>query len=364
MDAGHTFATDHSLLGIGVASKYDTILEKLHHSVAKFLHTEASHISFVHNTGEALSLLAEGFPFAKDDEIISYVHEYPSNHYPWLLQGRRGAKLVLLKNQDTTQNHLAGKRPCGWSWEELQEKITSRTRIIALSHVQFTSGFACDLVRLGKLCKEKKIYLVIDAAQSMGSLPIYPEKWNISAMASSCWKWLLGPIGSGILYTSPELREELGFTMAGADLMEQGDDYLNHNWKPHLDGRRFEYSTVAYEFAAQLLACFDHIFNRYGIEKIHKEIKELQNLFIDQMNRKDTQVLLPLHFSPENSSGILSFVAKDCDPNSIVSQVQEEGLSISTRGGYVRVGMHFYNTPEEIHQAVDILSKISTRRSL
>ncbi len=355
VQAAHSFIQNHSCLGIGIISKYKDILGDLHRSVAGFLCTSKENISFIRNTAEGLCMLAEAFPFQKGDEIISYVHEYPSNHYPWLLQKRRGVKLRLLGNEDLSKGAIAGTKPCAWSLQELERNINSRTRMVALSHVQFTSGFAADLASIGKICQERQVHLVIDAAQSLGALPIFPEKWGIDVVASSGWKWLLGPIGSGLLYTSPALREKLDFCMAGADLMEQGEDYLNLDWKPYLDGRRFEYSTASYELAVQLLACFDEIFTFYGIEKINHEIRKLQQLFLNEIDKKHYN---HLDFSPENSSGILSFIVANGDPTDIATKAAKSGLVVSARGGYLRIGIHFYNTEEEVRQAASILNQL------
>ena len=369
LKAGQAFAKTHNCLGIGVAKEYGELLYQLHKAVGQFLRTDKQNISFIHNTAEGLSLIAEGFPFQKGDEIISYIHEYPSNHYPWRLQERRGVRLILLGNQDMSRNKSSGGRPCAWSLTELEKKITKRTRIIALSHVQFTSGFAAELPKLGQLCKKMGIYLLIDAAQSLGAMPLFPEQWSIDAIASSGWKWLLGPIGSGLLYTSPALRQKLDYRMAGADLMQQGEDYLDHSWKPHTDGRRFEYSTVCYEFAAQLLACFEEIFNRQGIETIWTRIKELQKIFIDRIDRS---LYTPLDFAPENTSAILSLLVKEkgninekqkhiANPqnlSALTEQALAKGLRVSERGGYLRVGIHFYNTPKEVAKAADIFNSI------
>ena len=353
VQAGQAFAEDHCHLGISILDKYARVLDQLHEATATFLHTKKENISFLRNTAEALSMLAEMFPFAKGDEIISYVHEYPSNHYPWFIQKKRGVKLKLIANKGISNAPFSEALPCAWSLEELQQAITSRTRIIALSHVQFTSGFAADLRALAKLCKERNVDLIIDAAQSLGSLPVFPEEWGIAAVASSGWKWLLGPVGSGLLYTSPKLRDKLGFCMAGADLMQQGDDYLNLSWNPHLDGRRFEYSTVSYQLSVQLLACLDEIFNRYGIEKIWQEIRRLQGIFCAEL---DHTLFGSLAFPEQNRSGILSFVLAKGNVEELVKKALGAGLSVSTRGGYLRVGIHFYNTEAEVKKAAGILN--------
>jgi hypothetical protein len=137
----------------------------------RLLETSAANVSYVRNTSEGLGLLAAGYPVKPGDEIISYEHEYPANHYPWRLMEKRGAKLVLVPN--SSYGRLTGKTgipdgPCGFSMEDLESRITPNTRIIALSHVQFPSGFAADLALLGKICRERGIDLIVDAAQSLG----------------------------------------------------------------------------------------------------------------------------------------------------------------------------------------------------
>ena len=358
VDAGHFFAKKHHALGINIFSEYGQILDLLHKAVASFLSTKDSNISFIRNTAEGLSMIAESFPFKKGDEIISYEHEYPSNHYPWLLQTRKGVKLILLKNSVLNKKKISENIAHLWSLEDLERAITKKTRIIALSHVQFTSGFSANLKRLGNICKNRNIFLIVDAAQSMGAMPLYPEKWNISAITSSGWKWLMGPIGSGLLYTSPNLRDNLSFTMAGADLMKQGENYLDHRWRPYKDGRRFEYSTPSYELAYQLLACFDDIFNKYSIEKIYKRIVNLQHIFLKEI---DMKLFYPIEFPPEHSSCILSMISNR-DPRHIAKDaLTSNNLCISARENYVRIGIHFYNTPEKVKKAAKILNRLGAK---
>jgi len=223
--------------GVLGAAGYGPVLRSLHESAARLLETDATNISFMKNAAEGLSLIAFGYPFEHGDEVISYVHEYPSNHYPWRLQEARGAVLKLLPDVDPS-GVVGEGRPRGWSLNNLEALVTPRTRVLAISHVQFTSGFAADLEAVGQFCHDRGIDLIIDAAQSLGCLPVLPERWHIAAVACSGWKWLMGAIGCGLLYTSPALRERLRIVMAGADIVTQGDDYLNHTWHPHSDGRR------------------------------------------------------------------------------------------------------------------------------
>ena len=124
-------------------------------------------------------MIANGYPFEPGDQIISYVNEYPANHYPWVIQAqRRGVELILLSDSAIEQEQREGAGPIpdsfakGWSFDELESKITPKTKVIALSHVQFTNGFAADLSKLGELCQSHGIDLVIDAAQGLSLIHI------------------------------------------------------------------------------------------------------------------------------------------------------------------------------------------------
>ena len=212
-DRAQKYLQRQSEVGRGIIFEYsgdEHVGQRFHNNFATMLKTQPENISMATNTSEGLSMIANGYPFEPGDQIISYVNEYPANHYPWVIQAqRRGVELVQLSDVDVAQEDRPYTAPIpdsfarGWSFAELESVVTDRTRVIAISHVQFTSGFAADLPKLGAFCKERGIDLVVDAAQGLGCLPLYPDEWNIACIASAGWKWLLGPVGTGLLYTSP-----------------------------------------------------------------------------------------------------------------------------------------------------------------
>ncbi len=347
---------EHHRTGDLIVSKYNDILKGLRTASAALLKTSPDNLAFVKNTSEGMCLIANGYQFQEGDQIISYEHEYPSNHYPWKLQEKRGVELVLLPDRDITHSVPEGM-PHGWSMDDLETLVTNRTRILSISHVQFTSGFAADLRQLGAFCHSHGIDLVVDAAQSLGVLPIYPEEYNISAVASSGWKWLMGPLGTGLLYTSEEFRTKLRDVTVGPDMMLQGADYLNHSWCPHETAKRFEYSTSPISLAAALEACITELFLRYEPETIRAEIFRLQDKII---NLLDQDRFTPLLLTEQHRSSILSLIcnkAKD-NPKEITMALAKKGIVCSSRGGYLRFAPHFYNTEEEIEKAVSLLNSI------
>ena len=335
--------------------KYDDVIDSLHQAAGKLLRTGTENVSFVKNTSEAISMIAGGYPFKKGDEVVVYTNEYPANFYPWVLQEKKGVKVIVLGNTPADLGGADGDMPVTWSIPELERVVTPRTRIIAVSHVQFTSGYAVDLPTLAGFCGDRDIDLVIDAAQSLGSLPIYPDELGIAAIASSGWKWLLGPIGTGLFYSSPNLRDKLDPVVAGAELMQQGTDYLDHTWNPHGTGRMFEYSTSPITLAAALDICIRELPLRYGVETVKTEIFRLQNLLIDTIDRDLYQPLVP---PDENRSGILALKSKTIDPQIPVKRALEGNVVLSARGGLIRFAPHFYNDEREVERAVSLLNSL------
>jgi selenocysteine lyase/cysteine desulfurase len=326
------------------------ILEELRDAAASLLSTSRDNLAMVKNTSEAMNMIAQGYPFEPGDRIVSYVHEYPAVHYPWRLLRDRGVELDLLPDRDIGPAE-AGGRPCGWSMRDLERTVTERTRMVALSHVQFTSGFAADLERLGAFCAERGLELVVDAAQSLGCMPIDPHACRISALASSGWKWLLGPIGSGLFYTAPDFREKLRHFMGGAEAMRQGKDYLDHSWNPHESAKRFEYSTSPLSVAAALSASIRDNHLVYGTRAIFSEVRRLQDRLLQGLDRER---YAPLEFPPENRSGIVSLMCPE-EPQELQERVLRRGVATTARGGYLRIAAHFYNTEQEIDLALEAL---------
>jgi len=341
-------AEAQSRTGLLVFSQYDAILDGLRDAAAQVLKTAVDNLAFVKNTTEGISLLANGYPFQPGDQVISYIHEYPANHYPWQLQERRGVELVLLPDTDTTGRAVA------WTMRDLEERVTKKTRVVALSHVQFASGYCADLKPLADFCLAHNIDLVLDVAQSFGCLPFYPEELGIAAAVTSGWKWLMGPIGTGLLYTSERFRHKLDLTMVGAESMRQGTDYLDHRWQPFASAKCFEYSTSPIALAAALECSLREMMLRYGMAAIQAEVYRLQDVFLSRLDRARYRPVLA-----EERSPIVSLIVPG-DVNAVRRALLKQNVILTERGGYLRIAPHFYNTDEEMERAAQLLNTLTT----
>lgn len=346
----------HSKQTVKLFDQYVKTLTDLRTAAASLLKTSPDHLAFVKNTSEGMSMIANGYRFQKGDQIISYVYDYPANYYPWKLQERRGVELRLLPDR-IIDPEPPGCIAQGWSMADLESLVTKKTRIIAISHVLFTSGFAADLKQMGEFCKQHGIDLVVDAAQSLGALPLYPDDYNIAAIVSSGWKWLMGPLGTGLMYTSEEFRAKLTDVVVGAELMLQAQDYLNHSWHPHHTAKRFEYSTSPLPLAEALNVCIRELFLNHSPESIRGEIHRLHDIALASIDRER---YIPLWFPESHRGSILSVVCTKNDPKDVSGQLMKQGVVCTGRGGYLRIAPHFYNTDDEIRAAIAKLNAIET----
>ena len=338
----------------------EAIARRFHKNFGQLLQTSPDNISMMTNTSESISMIANGYPFQPGDQVLSYVNEYPANHYPWVLQAKhRGVELIEISDVDVEQEDRAYTAAIpdtfarGWSFDELVSRVTPRTRIIAISHVQFHSGFAADLAKLGDFCQTKGIDLVVDAAQSLGCLPVYPEEFGISCVAAAGWKWLLGPVGSAVLYTSPTFRDKIAITMSGADHMKQDTQYLDHTWAPYECGRKFEYSTASYPLLDGLSVGVEKVFLPHSIESIRDHNFSMQELALEKL---DTSKYQPVVHVEAHRSGILSLIPKFSSAKMISDLLDQEKIVITPRDGYLRFAPHLCTTADEVLAAVEALN--------
>jgi selenocysteine lyase/cysteine desulfurase len=289
-------------------------------------------------------MLALSFPFKRGDEVLVYDSEYPSVVYPWFPLAAHGVELKWLKGAGESVSNPP------LSITNLERVVSSKTRVLALSHVQFVTGAVANLEEIGSWCQRREITLVVDAAQSLGALPIYPSQWGVDCLVASGWKWMLGPTGSGVLYTSQRLREQLTPKMLGPDMMKQDSDYLNYTVDPYEDGRQFEPSTLPHSVILGLTVPIEELQLKYGIHAIYAEIVRLLGVFraVIQDHPTAKSAIQLVDTNSHIPSGILSIkLNQPADP--IRSALRDSGFVCTCRNELIRIAPHFYNTDEQLH---------------
>jgi selenocysteine lyase/cysteine desulfurase len=144
--------------------------------------------------------------------------------------------------------------------------------------------------------------------------------------------------------------------MAGAELMKQGFDYLDHSWTPFETAKRFEYSTSPPGLVRGLETTISENHLRYGMEAIRDEILRLQDIFLEHL---DEEVLAPLRFEPKHRSGILALDCLRSDPDELADALVEEGFICSERGHYLRFAPHYYVEDDDVKRFAETLNRLA-----
>ena len=179
-------------------------VEAIRDRVASLLNADRDEIAFVNSTTQGIGLIAEGFPWRNGDSVVIPAEEYPSNIYPWMNLSGRGVSVRLVPSRT------------GRIWpEDLIEAMDQTTRVLAISHVEFASGFRNDLDHLVEICRVRGIALCVDAIQGLGPLAIDVRRTPIDFLAADGHKWLLGPEGAGLLFIRRDWIDRLRTTGVG-----------------------------------------------------------------------------------------------------------------------------------------------------
>lgn len=298
-------------------------------------------VAFVRNTTEGLSLVAQGLRWRYGDNLVLAERDFPANVYPWLALRRRGVEVRVLP--------APGGRIGA---PEIAAALNGRTRVVSLSQVDYVTGARRDLEAIGATCNRRGVRLVVDAAQSAGALDLDVAAIGAAAVATSGWKWLLGPVGVGLLHCASWFVDELDPVVVGAGSMEGGEaeePRLPFSFRP--GALRFEYSTPDFAGIAGLGAALAALID-IGIRRIEARVVELASLLADELRRGGLELLADQGGRRAVESGIVTFRAPAGRFEQIRAALAAARVDCTTRDRTVRLSPHAFNTTDEIARAL------------
>ncbi len=323
---------------------YRNIIEQVRASAAELINASPSEVAFVKGTSEGICFVANGLKWNAGDNIVTTSVEFPSNMYPWMNLRSRGAQVRTVLEE-------SGRIPL----ENIIEAIDSHTRVVAISAVQFASGFRSDLTELGHWCQKRGVLFCVDAIQALGVLPIDVQSMKIDFLASGGHKWLCAPEGTGIFYCDRELAGHLRPSTVGWRSVKRGSDYLRYDLTFHDDARRFEASSYNLAGIYGLGASLELI-KEVGIDNISRHVLSLTDRLAEGVREKGYRLISARDEGA--ASGIVAFTSPTHDLNQIQQHLEHEHrIIIAVREGRLRVSPHMYNSPEEIDRLIDLLPK-------
>lgn len=300
----------------------------------------ADEIALMPNTAAGINTAAVSLPLQAGDNVLVLDGDYPANIYPWMNLAHKG---VLTK--------VVPQHQGGLDLNRLEQRIDRRTRVIALSTVMFATGFRNDIAVVGQLCKERGIYFVVDAIQSLGAFPMDVQAWHIDFLAAGSQKWLLAAPGAGFLYCRRELLDDLiPGAYVGAASVVDFMNFLDYNFTFPPNADRFNLGTPNFMGAVALHASIG-LLQEVGIERISRQVGLLIDALINDLAERGYD--LAASSAPEHRSGIV--VARVDDPSATCKRLATAGIIATPRGAGVRIAPHFYNTLEEVLRVGEVL---------
>ncbi len=332
---GHEFA--------GPKSVWLQRVEDVRVRLAKLIGADASEIAFTKNTSEGLNIAATAIPFVAGDNVLMVAGDHPNNAYAFLNLGRNGVEVrfVPLQGETADATTFAGH-------------IDSRTKAISLSHVTFHAGHRFDIESIGRLARDKNLYFIIDAMQSVGVVPLDVKTANASLVAFGCHKGLYVPQGVGALYVRNDLTELQPAYLAVAGLANPPADLIARvdNMQLRDDAGRFEVGNFNLPDIHALAASLSLV-ERLGVEQVYEHVLALGDRLIAHMDRLGVGLVGPRERKHRSHIYVLDLPAQEW-----VEYLAGENVRVSPERDGVRVSFGFFNTLED----VDLFAAIIARR--
>ena len=337
------------------AIKTNEEYDNVRNIVKDFINAEdPNEIVYTSGTTESLNLAVFGFfknKLSEGDEVLISKAEHASNVLPWLALEKE--KKIKVKYIPLDENYEL-------TLDNLESSLTDKTKVISIAHISNVIGDIRDIEKIGKICKEKNIYFVVDAAQSVSHIPIDVVKANVSFLAFSAHK-MTGPTGVGVLYGKKELLKDMQPLKYGGGMnqsFESDNSYILKDYPI-----KFEAGTPPIAEVIGLGEAIKFITD-IGVEKIHDHEYSLKKYLIDNLEKIPNIVL----YNKNSKSGIATFNIKGVFSQD--TSVYLNHYNIAIRAGNhcakilkddlnikntCRISIYLYNTKVEIDKVIEVL---------
>ncbi|HZF40798.1 MAG TPA: aminotransferase class V-fold PLP-dependent enzyme [Blastocatellia bacterium] len=313
---------------------------------ARLINARPDEIAFAPDTSAGLAMIANGVDWRAGDNVVTADCEFPANVIPWM----------RIKREFGVEVKMAHERDCRLETEEILALIDDRTRVVALSFVEFASGFRNDLAAIGRHCRARDVLFVVDAIQGLGALGLDVEACAIDALSADAHKFLLGPEGVALFYVSRRAMERVKPTLVGWLSVNDPEDYLNYDQPYAPNARRFESGALNTAGVAGLGAAIE-LFLQIGVEKIESYLLGLGDYLCERLREKliDHGYRVASSRRDGEKSAIICLQHEKYSAQELYHLLNDRRIITTPRLGRLRISPHFYNTREEIDRLIEAL---------
>jgi selenocysteine lyase/cysteine desulfurase len=319
------------------------VKERARSLLAELLGARPEQVAFMRNTSDSLSTVANGLDWRTGQNVVTFRREFPANIYPWL----------RLRNIFGVEVRMCEERDGRVDMEELENLVDENTRVIAISHVQYASGFRADLERLGRIARKRDALLVVDAIQSLGVIPLNVEAELVDVAAGASHKWLLGPEGVGYLYLSDRARERLQPTLVGWTSVPNPEDYNNFDQEWNTGTLAWETGTGPTALIHGLNASLEFL-KATGIQRIAAYLETLTDWLCEKLSSQNYRVISARDLGQKSQIVCIQHRG-GVSAMKLYSQLKSNNIITAPRADRLRIAPHFYNSSAEIDKLVSAL---------
>ena len=298
--------------------------DRLRGSIAKLINAAPDDIAFVSNAASALGMVLAALDLKPDDNIVTLEDEFPN--YLYMPQMREVA------------------------WEPFYESMDRNTRLVAISEVNYATGFRPPLEEIAKFTRERGILLFVDGTQSLGALTVDVQGLDIDIYAVHGYKWLISPPGSGFMYMHERVRSPLRPIIVGWRSHKTWRDVDNlHHGVPEFKESAEKYEGGGLPFA--LLYAMEQsvgMMLEIGPHVIERKVMELACAARGRMREMGAE-------APETGSQIVAAKFPGIDPSHLARELKKQNVNVAARHGFLRISPHFYNTDAELNRVVEMV---------
>ncbi len=342
--------------GYETEDRYRDKIEAVYGSVARLINAGTDEIAMTENASAAWSIGFNGISFRPGDEVLTSEYEYVTNVLGFLHASELFGIVLRVIPNDADGN---------FSLRALQEAISPRTRLIAVTHIASATGGVLPINDIGQIARNNGILFLLDACQTVGQIPIDVKAIQCDILSATGRKFLRAPRGTGFLYVRKEVQDQLAvFIMDG-----HSNRRVNAGgYELRTDARRFELYERNRAVMLGLGTAVEYALHT-GVERIWARIQWLAGIFRGKLN---TLPGISVHDSGKLQCGIVTFSVEGMESADIKKRLQENGINTSVAlrsstiyfmekhglSSLVRASVHYYNTETEIDRFILVLGQI------
>ncbi len=300
--------------------------DRLRASIAKLVGAAADDIAFVGSASAALGMVLAALDLKPDDNIVTLQDEFPN--YLYMPQMREV------------------------SWERFYDSIDSRTRMAAISEVNYSTGFRPPLEEISKFTRERNIILFVDGTQSLGALTIDLSKLGVDIYAVHAYKWLISPPGCAFMVVLEPIRCTLRSIMVGwrSHKTWRNVDNLHHGAPEFADSAE-KYEGGGLPFA--LLYALEQsvkMMHEIGPAEIEQRVMQLADYTRDRLRELGAEV--------NAGSQIVAAKFSGRDPSHLARELKKSNVNVAARHGFLRISPHYYTNNNDLEQLCEAIKPL------